>query len=753
MTTRAPAPQQRVSDYTQQKLRGAVICDFHEERWPSMDLTADRLVQHAQPEETHITLDQIRPAMRSRLQRLPGLRSNRMALNADRLANRFLDYPRYLRAIRGKYDFFHIADHSYAHLVHSLPHERTGVYCHDLDIFRCLVDPPADPRPAWFRSMAGRVLSGLQKASIVFHSTDAVRGELMKHELVDPARLVRAPFGVSTAFHFSSQKNVAHESYLLHVGSCIPRKRMDVLLESFASARGTHPELRLIKVGGQWTSGHQAFIESKGLSSHITHLRDHISDDELATLYRGARIVLMPSSAEGFGLPVIEALACGATIIASDLPVFREIAGSKIKYCPVGSVREWTDRILELLSRPPERSTEQASAQPSWETYAGIITDAYRANDEAKRGPKRLRVLHVGKFYPPHRGGMETHLEGLSARLKDSVDLDVVVSNTSADTATAYPGGVRVTRLRSLMEVAGMSVCPGMVGTIAKSRSDIVHIHWPNPAAVLAFLLAQSKAKLVITYHSDVLRQRFLNVLFQPFLALGLRRCQAIIVTSPNYVAHSPLLSKWQGICHTVPLGIDPSTLDMPADHRAIQQIRDRFGDRLILAVGRMVAYKGLSILMHAMVAIDGTLLLAGDGPLRDDLEAEAVRLGVSDRVMFLGAVPNVVPYYHACDLFVLPSIERTEAFGLVQLEAMACGKPVVNTSLRSGVPFVSPHGVTGLTVTPGNASELAEAINTLLADRSLRDRFGEAGRHRVNRDFTLERMVSDTLHVYESLA
>jgi glycosyltransferase involved in cell wall biosynthesis len=170
----------------------------------------------------------------------------------------------------------------------------------------------------------------------------------------------------------------------------------------------------------------------------------------------------------------------------------------------------------------------------------------------------------------------------------------------------------------------------------------------------------------------------------------------------------------------------------------------------ILLAVGRLVYYKGFEYLIRAMAEVDASLIIIGKGPRKQSLVALAEELGVSDKVTILDEVEDVNPYHHAADVFVLPSIARSEAFGIVQLEAMAAGKPVINTQLESGVPFVSPHGVTGLTVPPANASALAAAINELLGDQEMRSQFGAAAKARVQQEFTAVKMVSRIARLYD---
>jgi rhamnosyl/mannosyltransferase len=201
-----------------------------------------------------------------------------------------------------------------------------------------------------------------------------------------------------------------------------------------------------------------------------------------------------------------------------------------------------------------------------------------------------------------------------------------------------------------------------------------------------------------------------------------------------------------------VPYGIEPAAAP-PVDRDVVAALRNRYGPRLVLAVGRLTAYKGFEYLIHAMTDVDARLLIVGEGPCRPQLERAVATLGLQDRVTLLGDIPDVAPYYQACDLFVLPSISRNEAFGLVQLEAMAAGKPVVNTSIDSGVLHACPPGLVGRTVPPADPSALAEAIRQLLADPDLRRTLGAAGRARVAAEFSAAAMVRETLTIYERAA
>jgi len=365
-----------------------------------------------------------------------------------------------------------------------------------------------------------------------------------------------------------------------------------------------------------------------------------------------------------------------------------------------------------------------------------------------------LRVLHVGKFYPPHMGGMEIHLQTLCRELRKSLEVSILVANDGTRNIEECQDGIQISRAGVWLNLAGASICPSMTRKIREARADLVHMHLPNPPAVLAYLGSGHRGPLVATWHLDVVRQQGLARLFRPFEQLFLARCSALIASSPNYVESSPTLSAYRERCSVIPYGIPVEDFDQ-CDQAISTQIRARYGPRIVLGVGRLVYYKGFEYLVRAMAGVDAKLLLVGDGPLRGKLEEEARCAGAADKVVFLGEVSNerVAPYYHAADIFVLPSTARSEAFGIVQLEAMACGTPVINTKVDSGVPFASLDGQTGLTVPPADSGGLCKAINTLLTDSTLRARFARAAVQRVRQEFTVERMAKRTLDLYSTVA
>lgn len=368
-----------------------------------------------------------------------------------------------------------------------------------------------------------------------------------------------------------------------------------------------------------------------------------------------------------------------------------------------------------------------------------------------------MRILQLGKYYYPYMGGIETHLELLCRGLKSAVEVEAVVFNTSARTVHEVLDGVPVTRCAELARLASTSISPAMVAELSRRDYEILHLHVPNPVAAAAYLAARKprKHRLVITHHSDIVRQTQMKRIIRPLMRLTMGRAAAVIATSPEYLNSSDELHSYTAKCQIIPYGVDIARLQPNAQQVALAaDIRKRLRGPIVLGVGRLIYYKGFDVAIRAMPKVNATLLLVGEGPLRKPLEDLAGSLGLAKKVHFAGSVHNhdLLPYYLASDVFVLPSVARSEAFGIVQLEAMACRLPVVNTKLDSGVPYASRHLETGLTVPPGDVGALASALRRLLDFEGERQRFGAAARLRVEQEFSSVTMTRRHLELYKEL-
>ena len=341
--------------------RIALICDLLEENWPSMDLIADMLFHHLQRDhEADFQVTRVCPPMRRRFAHFPQLGVTPAFHNLDRFANRFFDYPRRLRDLRSNMDLFHIVDHSYAQLVHSLPAERTVVNCHDLDTFRCLLDPAREKRPGWFRAMTSRILKGFTQAAHVITGSSIVRDEIISHRLLPSDRITVIPNGVHPSCS-PNRDSVADAElarllppdsgsafWLLNVGSTIPRKRLDILLRVLAAVRQDLPGVCLMRVGGALTPDQLRLAEELNIQNAIVELGS-VSRGMLGAAYRRADLLVHTAEAEGFGLPLIESMACGCRVVASDIAVLREISGPGAAYCSLDDIPGWRATVVRML--------------------------------------------------------------------------------------------------------------------------------------------------------------------------------------------------------------------------------------------------------------------------------------------------------------------------------------------------------------------------------------------------------------------
>ena len=379
------------------RLKVAILADYLEEGWPSMDLVADMLLDRLQREHgATVEPTLIRPSLRRRATRLPVLQRDTRAFGVDRIANRMWDYPRVVGGLADRFDLFHVVDHSYAQLVHRLPEGRTLVTCHDLDTFRSVLEPDLEPRSAWFRAMSRHILGGLKKAGHVACDTAATREAVIRKAGVSADRATVVHNGPHPSCTPSPDVLAEREASrllgrsgraidVLHVGSTIARKRVDLLLGIVAEVRKTRPSLRLIRVGGPFTAEQRTLARDLGILDAVIVL-PVLDRSTLAAVYRRSAVVLMPSEREGFGLPVLEALACGTPVVASDIPALREVAAAAATYCALDDLSEWAravDRLIEERTAAPaqwalrkEAAVRRASAF-SWSRYATNVMAIY----------------------------------------------------------------------------------------------------------------------------------------------------------------------------------------------------------------------------------------------------------------------------------------------------------------------------------------------------------------------------------------
>jgi glycosyltransferase involved in cell wall biosynthesis len=370
-----------------------------------------------------------------------------------------------------------------------------------------------------------------------------------------------------------------------------------------------------------------------------------------------------------------------------------------------------------------------------------------------------MRVTMVNKYYPPHLGGIEYHVRYLAEALVsfDHAQVRAIVANEGPETVREIAGGVDILRLSRAFAYSSTPVAYGMPAAIRLEATrpdpaDLLHLHFPYPWGEVSWIRADAGLPTVLTYHSDIVRQKAALAVYSPLLRRFLSKVDLIISGSPNLVEHSEFLQPFASKCRVVPFGYDLTRYEATPDTLArAAKLREGHTRPIVLFVGRLVYYKGVDVLVRAMTDVDADLVVIGSGPLEGAMREIAVAGGIADRITFMPPVPDeeLVAWYHAADVFCLPSVERSEAFGAVQVEAHACGTPVVSTNLPTGVPFVNEDGVTGLIVPPGDAPALGGALRRLVDDPQLRAKLGAQARDRARTMFTLEAMTSGVMDVY----
>jgi rhamnosyl/mannosyltransferase len=367
----------------------------------------------------------------------------------------------------------------------------------------------------------------------------------------------------------------------------------------------------------------------------------------------------------------------------------------------------------------------------------------------------RPHVVHVYKdFWPPILGGIERCINWMIGGLREEFDFTVLVNSRTRQTREREHEGVRIIEVGEWGRFQSAPMAPSFPLWLRRLRPDVWHFHIPNPTGDFSWLLSRPPGPVVATYHSDVVRQKWAMAVYGPFLRAFLRRCHTIMPTSPRLVDSSPVLQSVRSLCRPVPLGMPLAPFARTIESAAkAREIKRRYkGFPLLIFVGKLRYYKGLQFLVSAMRGLDQVhLLVIGEGPEGPKLERLTAELGLQDRIHFLGELPDeeVVPHLQASDIFVMPSHLSSEAFGLSQVEAMACGLPVVCCDLPTGVPYVTADGVTGRVVPPANDEALAEAIADLLSDTSKRLRMGEAALRRAHELFSQEAMCHQLASVY----
>ncbi len=369
-----------------------------------------------------------------------------------------------------------------------------------------------------------------------------------------------------------------------------------------------------------------------------------------------------------------------------------------------------------------------------------------------------MKILQVNKLYYPHIGGIETVVQNIAEGLNDRTEMEVLVCQPKGKAMSEVVNEVFVSRSGSMGTLFSMPISFSFISDFKQKakNADVIHVHLPFPLADLACITSEYKGKVVISWHSDVVKQKKLMFFYKPILKRFLRRADKIIVATKGHIDGSGYLKPYRNKCKIIPYGLNIE------DYEDIEDFRPILSDLLVskqnkkvLFTGRLVYYKGVEVLINAFEKIIGCeLFIVGKGNLELELKARVEELGLADKVHFMGNLSfEELKYAFAdCDIFVLPSVANSEAFGIVQMEAMVYGKPVINTSLPTGVPHVSLDGQTGITVPPNDVLALAGAIQKLADDDDIREKFGQNAYKRTREEFGMQKMLDDIYGLYEEL-
>lgn len=368
-----------------------------------------------------------------------------------------------------------------------------------------------------------------------------------------------------------------------------------------------------------------------------------------------------------------------------------------------------------------------------------------------------MKILQLGKFYPVE-GGVEKVMYDLLVGLSEQgIPCDMLCASTGKDALQVdITPQNHIFCTKTLLKKYATMISPEMVSRLRKiaPEYDIIHVHHPDPMAALALRLSGYKGKVVLHWHSDIVKQKKLLNFYMPLQNWLVRRADLIVGTSPVYIAASDHLAEVQEKCTYLPIGI--SAIDPRKEQ--VEAIRRRYqGKKIIFSLGRLVHYKGYRYLVDAARYLDDSyvVLIGGTGVLRDELQRQIDDNGLTERVKLLGRVADedLAAYYGACDVYCLSSIMKTEAFAIVQIEAMSCGKPVVSCNIEgSGVPWVNKDDYSGLVVEPENGRALADAIRRIVEDKSLYYTYSAGARSRYIELFKKQRMIDRCLELYSQL-
>ncbi|HCH51337.1 MAG TPA: glycosyl transferase family 1 [Proteus sp.] len=369
-----------------------------------------------------------------------------------------------------------------------------------------------------------------------------------------------------------------------------------------------------------------------------------------------------------------------------------------------------------------------------------------------------MKIVHLSKFYKPYSGGLESVVESI-AEANHGETFVLAVDGTGLPLEEDI-NGVSVVRSRENLSVASTPISLGYIlNTLKYSSNSIFHVHLPNPLAnisiFIAWLMRRDTSRIIVHWHSDIVKQKRLLKIYKPFQDWILRRCKIIVVTSQNYLDHSEQLRSYHDKCLVIPIGID--SIKNKVNSGLVLNIKSKYQNKkIVFSLGRHIYYKGFEYLINAAKNVDNAVfLIGGKGPDTDKYQSKIDELGLQTKVFLIGRIEDkdLPSYYAAADIFCFPSIEKSEAFGVVQLEAMSLGIPVISTEIKgSGVPWVNKHGWSGMVCKPKCSNELSHSLNAVLENDELRSSLSKGALERFENNFTREKMSLKFNQLYKDV-
>jgi rhamnosyl/mannosyltransferase len=376
-----------------------------------------------------------------------------------------------------------------------------------------------------------------------------------------------------------------------------------------------------------------------------------------------------------------------------------------------------------------------------------------------------MEILHIGKYFPPEPGGMEVVVKSFAEATRAKLGNYCLVASRRELSRVESCGSTTVHFLKERGTFLLAPILPSLPFVLHRLRRarrfPAIMVHYPNPTAMLALFVSlvirPKREKIVIWCHADVIFEewwkRVLYFLYRPVEDFVFRRTDAFVGATPHHVREYSVFKGKQDKSYVIPYAIPDDWFEISVgEEEAARKVREQMGGKFLLFVGRLVPYKGLETLLRAAEKIACRIAVVGTGPQEIYLGQEITRRGLEEKVLLLGKVENLRPYFLGCEFFVLPSNLALEGFGIVQIEAMALGKPVVSSDLPTGVTYVNQDGKTGLTFPVGDFDSFAAACNRLLQDETLRSRLGAYAKTRTRKEFSYTAMAERAVSFFRNL-